>query len=66
MTQQITVEIDVEGDVKVAVSGVKGSGCQALTSAIEQAIGKTTSDDQTPEFHQHGTRTVPQQASASQ
>lgn len=48
---QIIVDIDPAGNVKVEANGMTGSGCQAVTAAIEQAIGVTTGDVKKPEFH---------------
>ena len=49
---QITIDFDAQGNVSVASQGVKGSGCQALTKAIEAAIGTTSTDTKTAEFFQ--------------
>lgn len=49
---QIEVTIDNEANVTVDAQGVRGSGCQALTKAIESAIGQTTGDVKKPEFNQ--------------
>ena len=68
MSEQITVTVDVDGNVTVGANGVKGSGCQALTREIEQAIGKTSADQKTPEFFQGAGQAcqLPQQAKAGQ
>lgn len=50
--QQVIVEIDADGNVKVGAQGVSGPGCQALTRAIEQALGQASSDKKTAEFYQ--------------
>lgn len=50
--QQVIVNIDADGNVTVAAQGVKGQGCQALTKAIEQALGTTTGDQKTADFYQ--------------
>jgi hypothetical protein len=50
--QSIIIDIDVDGNTKVSVKGVKGSSCKDLTKKIEAALGKVTRDDKTPEFHQ--------------
>ena len=39
--------------VKVEALGVTGQGCQALTKAIEEAIGSVADRQYKPEFHQH-------------
>ncbi|MCC7421816.1 MAG: DUF2997 domain-containing protein [Planctomycetaceae bacterium] len=49
---EVIVDVSPEGEVKVEANGVVGSGCQQLTKAIEQSIGKTTGDQKKPEFHQ--------------
>lgn len=50
--QTVIVNIDADGEVKVEAQGVAGSGCQALTRAIEQALGTTSADVKKPEFFQ--------------
>jgi len=50
--QIVNVNIDVEGNVKVDAHGVQGSGCQALTKAIEESLGRVTDDQKKPEYFQ--------------
>ena len=70
MSEQIVIEFDPQGNVKVAAQGVKGAGCQALTKAIEAAIGTTSSDQKTAEFFQmascSASTSTTQQAKAGQ
>lgn len=49
--EEITVEITPDGEVKIEVNGVVGSGCAALTKALEESLGVTTSDEKKAEFH---------------
>ena len=49
---QVIVHIAADGTVKVEAQQVAGPGCQQLTRAIEQALGKTTADVKKPEFVQ--------------
>ena len=49
--QTVVVEISEEGDVKVDANGVTGSGCQALTKGIEQALGRVAADVKKPEVY---------------
>jgi hypothetical protein len=53
MTQQ-TIEIMVSptGETTVQTKGFAGSSCQAASKFIEQALGKQTSEQLTPEFYQ--------------
>ena len=48
----VTVDVDAEGNVKVAAAGVHGVGCKALTDAIERSLGASVSDVKTSEFFQ--------------
>ena len=50
--QTVIVNIDADGEVKVEAQGVVGSGCAALTKAIEQSLGATTGDVKKPEYFQ--------------
>lgn len=60
-TIEIEIVIDDQGGVTVEVKGVKGSGCTALTKALESAIGTTTGDVKKPEFtHAQGAANVQQ------
>ncbi len=52
--QNVHITIGTDGDVKVEVNGVAGSGCEALTKEIEGALGTTTSDTKTGEYYQQG------------
>lgn len=50
--QTVIVNIGVDGNVKVEAQGVQGTGCHALTRAIEDAIGPVTADQKKPEYYQ--------------
>ena len=50
MSHTIEIVITEEGETTVETKGVKGSGCQALTKAIEAALGSTTGDVKKPEY----------------
>lgn len=54
--QQVIVTVDSDGEVKVEAKGVVGTGCKALTAAIERAIGETSGDVKKPEFNQQSTQ----------
>lgn len=60
--QQVIVTVDETGEVKVEAKGITGSGCKALTEAIERAIGTVSGDVKKPEFTQQANqqRTVNQ------
>ena len=49
--QKITVTVD-GGSTEVEVSGVKGSGCHAVSEAIERSLGKTSGTKPTAEMYQ--------------
>jgi alcohol dehydrogenase class IV len=53
--QTVNVIIDAEGNVKVDAQGVQGTGCQALTKAIEDSLGRVTADQKKPEYFQQQT-----------
>jgi ABC-type phosphate/phosphonate transport system ATPase subunit len=41
-----------DGKTVIKVEGHAGSGCQALTSELEKALGTTTGDTKTQEYYQ--------------
>jgi hypothetical protein len=49
---EIKVYIHPNGEVKVAVAGVKGDQCLKLTEFLEQALGHVTEREMTPEFYE--------------
>ncbi len=51
MDARITVTISPEGEVEVKVQGHGGSGCKDLTRQLESALGQTTGDKPTAEYH---------------
>lgn len=50
--EQIIIEIAEDGSTTVAVEGHAGAGCKELTAQIEKALGTTTGDRKTHEYHQ--------------
>ena len=50
--ERLKFTIRKDGSTKIEVSGVKGKGCKALTKDIEEALGKTVSDIETPEMRE--------------
>ena len=52
MAERIKIVIGKDGGVTVDVSGVKGNGCKALTKAIQDGLGVTTSDKSKAEMYE--------------
>jgi hypothetical protein len=52
MRSVVNIEISAKGDVTVEANGVRGSGCQALTRGIENALGTVTADTKKTEYFQ--------------
>lgn len=50
--EEITITIDQTGNTTVAVKGVKGKNCAALTKEFEESLGNVTSDSKTREFYE--------------
>jgi hypothetical protein len=50
--EEIIIDIDPEGNVRIEGKGIKGPDCLKLTAAIEEAIGTVTSRQKTAEFFQ--------------
>ncbi len=62
MSEQIIIEINAEGESRIEVKGHAGSGCQKLTEQIEKALGETTQDTKTHEYHQRASQATRQSA----
>jgi len=60
-----TIEIIVapDGAVRLETKGFEGAGCRTASQFLERALGRKTSDEVTPEFHQQAAE---QQAQAQQ
>ncbi len=50
--QELEITIDKNGRVLVAVRGIQGGGCLALTKSLENAIGTVEERNHTAEFYQ--------------
>lgn len=55
--QEILIEIDTVGNVKVEGKGFSGAECTKVTEAIEDALGEVESRKLKPEFRQTRTAT---------
>ena len=51
MPQTVAVLIDENGDIEVQTSGFAGPDCKKATADLERALGKTSKDVITPEYH---------------
>ncbi len=50
--QEIKLIIGKDGKVNIDVAGVSGPACQDLTKSIENALGKTESVKNKPEYYE--------------
>jgi hypothetical protein len=50
--QELEITIDKEGRVQVAVRGVQGEGCLAVTKNIENAVGTVEEREYTAEYYE--------------
>ena len=50
MSRRILVRVNPEGEVTVEAEGFNGSGCEAATKAIEEALGNVRERKRKPEF----------------
>ena len=50
--QELEITIDKEGRVQVAVRGIRGEGCLALTKNIENAVGTVEEREYTAEYYE--------------
>ena len=57
-TSNKTIEVIVSptGETKVETKGFTGAACRDASKFIESALGKTTLEQLTPDYHQQPTR----------
>lgn len=48
--EQMSIEIAMDGSVKVSVQGVKGKSCTLVSKAIEDALGSVVEESKTKEY----------------
>ena len=48
----IEITVDPQGQAKVETKGFSGSECREASKFIEQALGRSTGETLTAEFHQ--------------
>lgn len=48
--QEVVIDIDTKGNVRVEGKGFEGAECKALTKGIEEAIGTVEQTVEKPEF----------------
>ena len=58
-----TIEIIVQpnGETKVEIKGFAGSECREASEFLEKALGQTTSEELTAEFHQTANNQITEQ-----
>ena len=52
MARIIEVVVSLTGETTVQTKGYAGTDCLQASRFLEQALGVTTADRQTPEYHQ--------------
>ncbi len=50
---KLKIKIGKGGKTEIKVEGFSGSGCNALTKAIEQALGTTVDDKKTTDYYKN-------------
>ena len=50
--EQVTIDIDEQGNAKLTVNGCPGPSCKNLTAQIEKALGTVTKDAPTKELYE--------------
>jgi hypothetical protein len=58
--EEIIIDIDEQGNVRIEGQGIVGPDCKTLTADIEAALGDVTQTVQKPEYRQ--TRATPRKA----
>jgi hypothetical protein len=51
----IEIAVDPQGQAKVETKGFSGSECREASRFVEQALGRTTAETLTAEFHAQAT-----------
>jgi len=51
MPERVIVTISPTGKVQVEADGVVGSGCEALTQAMQEGLGETVESQKKPEYY---------------
>jgi len=51
MPEEIIIEIEDGGAVKITVEGCTGPSCKLLTDKIEKALGTVTEDRKTKDYY---------------
>ena len=59
--QELEITINREGKVQVAVRGVHGEGCLAVTRNIETAVGTVEEREYTAEYYEQPVNVTDQQ-----
>lgn len=52
MSQIIEILVSPTGQTQIQTKGFTGSSCRQASQLLERALGKTTQEHLTPEFHQ--------------
>jgi hypothetical protein len=62
--KRIEMIVAPDGKVRLETKGFQGAGCRTASQFLERALGRTTADEVTPEFHQQAVeqRTQTQQS----
>jgi hypothetical protein len=58
----IEVIIDENADVKISTTGFVGAECKKATADLEKALGKTTTDTLTSDYHKRATIALKQRS----
>lgn len=58
MNQTIEIIITPDGQSRIETQGFTGSDCRTASRLLEQALGKATSEQLKPEFHQSASNEV--------
>ena len=56
MSRRIHVRVSPIGDITVEADGFHGSGCEAATKAIEEALGKVRERSRKPDYWRQSNR----------
>lgn len=55
---ELEIFIAENGDITTEIHGIKGSGCEGIAKAMEDAIGKASKSEKTADYYKSNDPTI--------